>query len=171
MSKVKLCQAVNSYKQERAFVFCCFNKNYKISPQEFDIWMRLLDRIKDSVLWLLRSNKRAEGNLRKEAEKRGIHHERLIFANKLIQDEHLARQRLADLFIDTFNVNAHTTGSDALWTGLSVVTKQGQDFAARVAASLLTAIGLPELITQTGDEYEALTLPAMESEARAGSPR
>jgi len=141
---------------EQAFVFCCFNHNYKISPQEFDIWMRLLDRIKGSVLWLLRSNKWAEMNLRKEAEKHGINPERLIFANQVNQNEHLARQRLADLFIDTFNVNAHTTASDALWAGLPVVTKQGQGFAARVAASLLTAIGLPELITRTDEEYEAL---------------
>jgi len=134
----------------------CFNNNYKISPQEFDIWMRILDSVKGSVLWLLRSNKWAERNLRKEAEKRGINHERLIFANQVNLDEHLARQRLADLFIDTFNVNAHATYSDALWAGLPVVTKLGQGFAARVAASLLTAIGLPELITETEEEYEAL---------------
>jgi protein O-GlcNAc transferase len=143
---------------EQGFVFCCFNNKYKISPQEFDIWMRLLDNIKGSVLWLLRSNKWAERNLRKEAKKRGINPERLIFADKLSQDEHLARQRLADLFIDTFNYNAHTTASDALWAGLPVVTKQGQGFAARVAASLLTAVGLPELITQTEEEYEALII-------------
>ena len=141
---------------EQAFVFCCFNNNYKISPQEFDIWMRLLDRVKGSVLWLLQSNKWAKMNLCKEADKRGINPERLIFANRVNQDEHLARQRLADLFLDTFNVNAHTTASDALWAGLPVVTKQGQGFAARVAASLLTSVGLPELITNTDEEYEAL---------------
>jgi len=141
---------------EEAFVFCCFNNNYKISPQEFDIWMRLLDRVKGSVLWLLRSNNWAVMNLRKESEKRGINPERLIFADKMSQDEHLSRHKLADLFLDTFNVNAHTTASDALWAGLPVVTKQGQGFAARVAASLLTAVGLPELITKTEEDYEAL---------------
>jgi len=143
---------------QKAFVFCCFNNNYKISPQEFDIWMRLLNKVDGSVLWLLRSNKWTEINLRKEAKKRGINSERLIFANKLSQSEHLARQRLANLFLDTFNVNAHTTASDALWAGLPVVTKQGHGFAARVAASLLTAVGLPELITDTEEDYEALAL-------------
>ncbi len=141
---------------EQAFVFCCFNNNYKISPQEFDIWMRLLKRVKGSVLWLLRSNTWAEINLHNEAEKRGITPERLIFADKMPPSDHLARHRLADLFLDTFNVNAHTTASDALWAGLPIVTKQGQGFAARVAASLLTAIGLPELITKTEEDYEAL---------------
>jgi protein O-GlcNAc transferase len=140
------------------FVFCCFNNNYKISQKEFDIWMRLLGRVEDSVLWLLKSNKWAEQNLKREAEARGISAERLIFAEKVTQDEHLARQKLADLFLDTFNYNAHTTTSDALWAGLPVVTKLGEGFAARVAASLLTAIGLPELITESEEAYEALAL-------------
>jgi predicted O-linked N-acetylglucosamine transferase (SPINDLY family) len=143
---------------EKSFVFCCFNNNYKISPAEFDIWMRILNKVDGSVLWLLRSNKWAEGNLRKEAVERGIDPSRLIFAPKLPHSEHLARHRHADLFIDTFNVNAHTTASDALWSGLPVVTKQGKQFAARVAASLLTAIGLPELITETEEHYEQLIL-------------
>jgi predicted O-linked N-acetylglucosamine transferase (SPINDLY family) len=144
---------------EEAFVFCCFNNNYKISPREFDIWMRLLDRVEGSVLWLSRSNKWAEENLLAQAQSRGINAERLIFAGRLDQiADHLARLRLADLFLDTFNYNAHATASDALWTGLPIVTKPGKGFAARVSASLLTAIGLPELITQTEAEYEALAL-------------
>ena len=141
-----------------AFVFCCFNNNYKISPAEFDIWMRLLRKVEGSVLWLLRSNKWAEKNLKQQAEARGISSERLVFADKLPQAEHLARQRLADIFIDTFNYNAHTTASDALWVGLPVVTKLGEGFAARVAGSLLNAVGLPELITTTEKDYEDLII-------------
>ncbi len=140
------------------FVFCCFNNNYKISPKEFDIWMRLLGRVESSVLWLLKSNKWAEQNLKRAAESRGISAERLVFAEKVPQAEHLARQKLADLFLDTFNYNAHTTASDALWAGLPVVTKLGEGFAARVAGSLLTAIELPELITKSEEAYEALAL-------------
>jgi predicted O-linked N-acetylglucosamine transferase (SPINDLY family) len=140
------------------FVFCCFNNNYKISLKEFDIWMRLLGKVESSVLWLLKSNNWAEQNLKREAEARGISSERLVFAERVPQAEHLARQKLADLFLDTFNVNAHTTTSDALWAGLPVVTKLGEGFAARVAGSLLTAIGLPELITQSEEAYEALAL-------------
>ena len=141
---------------EDGFVFCCFNQNYKIGPREFDIWMRLLAQAEGSVLWLLRSNPWAEVNLRKEAEQRGIAPSRLVFAEKLPQDEHLARHKHADLFLDTFNVNAHTTTSDALWAGLPVVTSAGRQFAARVSASLLHAIGLPELVTESDEAYEAL---------------
>jgi protein O-GlcNAc transferase len=143
---------------ESGIVFCCFNNSYKISREEFNIWMRVLGKVQGSVLWLLKVNKFAEENLRKEAEKRGISGDRLVFAEKLPQGEHLARQRLADLFLDTFNYNAHTTASDALWAGLPVVTKLGKGFAARVAGSLLNAIGLPELITETIEDYEALIL-------------
>jgi predicted O-linked N-acetylglucosamine transferase (SPINDLY family) len=143
---------------EGAFVFCCFNQNYKISPQEFDIWMRVLGKVEGSVLWLLKSNKWAEANLLSEAEGRGIDPSRLVFAERLPQSEHLARHKHADLFLDTFNYNAHTTASDALWAGLPVVTKQGKQFAARVGASLLTAVGLPELITESEDDYERLIL-------------
>ena len=143
---------------ENGFIFCCFNSNYKISPSEFDIWMRLLKETKGSVLWLLRSNQWTESNLRTEAESRGISANRLVFAKPIPQAEHLARLRLADLFIDTFNINAHTTASDALWAGVPVITKLGKGFAARVAGSLLTAIDLPELITETEQEYEALIL-------------
>ena len=143
---------------ENGFIFCCFNSNYKISPSEFNIWMRLLTEVKGSVLWLLRSNQWAERNLRVEAENRGISATRLVFAEPIPQAEHLARLKLADLFIDTFNVNAHTTASDALWAGLPVITKLGNGFPARVAGSLLTAIDLPELITENEQEYEALIL-------------
>ena len=140
------------------FVFCCFNKSYKISPAEFNIWMRLLSKVDGSVLWLLKSNRWAEQNLQKEAEKRGVKKDRLVFAKMLPQDEHLARHKHADIFIDTFNYNAHTTGSDALWAGLPVVTKMGLGFAAQVAGSLLNAVGLPELITKNEQDYEALIL-------------
>ncbi|MBT5798693.1 MAG: tetratricopeptide repeat protein, partial [Alphaproteobacteria bacterium] len=125
------------------FVFCCFNNSYKISPTEFDIWMRLMAKVDGSVLWLLKSNKLVKENLMKEAEARGISGDRVIFAEKVENSEHLARHRLADLFLDTFNYNAHTTASDALWAGLPLVTKLGKGFAARVAGSLLNAVGLP----------------------------
>ncbi|MDC1087326.1 tetratricopeptide repeat protein [Alphaproteobacteria bacterium] len=141
---------------EVGFIFCSFNNNYKINRAEFDIWMRLLHKIEGSVLWLLKSNKWAEDNLKKEAQNRGIDQNRLIFAEKLSQEEHLARHKLADLFLDTFNVNAHTTASDALWSGLPVVTKLGKGFAARVAGSLLNAVGMPELITENEKDYETL---------------
>ena len=143
---------------ENSFVFCCFNSNYKISSVEFDIWMRLLNKVEGSVLWLLKSNQTAEQNLKKEAEKRGVQKDRLVFAEKLPLDEHLARHIHADLFVDTFNVNAHTTASDALWAGLPVVTKLGQSFVARVAGSLLNAVGMPELITENEIDYEELIL-------------
>ena len=143
---------------ETGFVFCCFNNNYKITPKVFDVWMRLLERVDDSVLWLLQDNAAAARNLRREAERRGVAAWRLIFAARMKQDEHLARQRLADLFLDTLPVNAHTTASDALWAGLPVVTSLGSAFAGRVAASLLNAVGIPELATHSLDEYEALAL-------------
>ena len=143
---------------DHAFVFCCFNNNYKISSREFDIWMRLLIKVEGSVLWLLKSNKWAEQNLKQQAAAIGVSAERIIFAERLPQAEHLARHRLANLFLDTFNYNAHTTASDALWAGLPVVTKAGQGFAARVAGSLLNAIGLPELVTNAERDYEELAL-------------
>ena len=140
------------------FVFCCFNNNYKISPKEFDIWMRVMAKVEGSVLWVLKSNKWAKQNLKREAEARGINGDRVIFAEKVENPDHLARHRLADLFLDTFNYNAHTTASDALWAGLPLVTKLGEGFAARVAGSLLSAVGLPELITHDEKAYEALIL-------------
>jgi predicted O-linked N-acetylglucosamine transferase (SPINDLY family) len=154
-----------------SFVFCCFNNNYKISRREFDIWMRLLGKVEGSVLWLLNSNEWAKTNLQKEAEKRGIDSSRLVFAAVLPHAEHLARHKHADLFIDTFNYNAHTTASDALWSGLPIVTKQGKQFAARVCASLLTAVGLPELITHSDTEYERLILELATDPERLGAIR
>ena len=139
---------------ETGFVFCCFNNNYKILPATFDIWMRLLKRVEGSVLWLLADNPTAERNLRREAEVRGVAESRLLFAQRLPLPEHLARHRCADLFLDTLPCNAHTTASDALWAGLPLLTCRGESFAGRVAASLLTAIGLPELIARTPEEYE-----------------
>ncbi len=141
-----------------AFVFCCFNNNYKITPDTFDVWMRILKQTEGSVLWLLEGNPTVVHNLGKEAEARGVRRERLIFAGRMPLAEHLARHRLADLFLDTLPYNAHTTASDALWAGLPVLTCVGKAFASRVAASLLNAIHLPELITQTQPDYEALAL-------------
>jgi len=143
---------------DEAFVFCCFNNNYKITDVEFDIWMRLLMKVKGSVLWLRRSNEQSDKNIMTAAQKRNIDSSRLVFADKLPMDEHLSRHKLADLFIDTFTFNAHTTTTEALWAGLPVVTKQGQGFAARVAGSLLNSIGLSELITSSESEYESLIL-------------
>lgn len=140
------------------FVFCCFNRNDKIRRPIFDIWMRLLAAVPGSVLWLMRDNDGAERNLRQEAAARGLDPVRLIFAGRTSLEDHLARHRLADLFLDTLPYNAHTTASDALWAGLPVVTCQGQAFAGRVAASLLNAIGLPELVTHNLADYEALAL-------------
>lgn len=143
---------------EEGFVFCCFNNNYKITPDMFDIWMRLLHKVADSVLWLLEDSPEAAKNLRKEAKARGIADNRLVFAPRIELGDHLARHRLADLFLDTLPCNAHTTASDALWAGLPLLTSLGETFAGRVAASLLDAIGLPELITHSHAEYEALAL-------------
>jgi predicted O-linked N-acetylglucosamine transferase (SPINDLY family) len=143
---------------EHGFIFCCFNNNYKILPATFEGWMRILKAVEGSVLWLLQDNAWATENLKKEAEKQGIALDRLVFAERLPLSEHLARHRLADLFLDTFPYNAHTTTSDALWSGLPVLTKMGKSFASRVAASLLNAVGLSELITSTQEEYEALAI-------------
>jgi predicted O-linked N-acetylglucosamine transferase (SPINDLY family) len=143
---------------ERGFVFCDFNNNYKITPQFFDVWMRLLRACDGSVLWLLRDSKRAEMNLRNEAAAREVDPSRLVFADRLPLDQHLARHRLADLFLDTLPYNAHTTASDALWAGLPVLTCLGETFPGRVAASLLQAVGLPELVSRNLEEYEQLAL-------------
>jgi predicted O-linked N-acetylglucosamine transferase (SPINDLY family) len=143
---------------EDAFVFCCFNNNFKIAPEVFDCWMRILKRVDNGVIWLFEGNTKATSNLRKEAEIIGVHPERLIFAKPMPLSEHLARHRLADLFLDTLPYNAHTTASDALWTGLPVLTHIGETFAGRVAASLLNAIGLSELVATTPQAYEALAI-------------
>ncbi len=143
---------------DEGFVFCCFNNNYKIAAPVFDVWMRLLHAVKGSVLWLLADNASASTNLRKEAAARGIDPARLIFAERLPSEDHLARHRLADIFLDTLPYNAHTTASDALWAGLPLLTCCGETFVGRVAASILNAVDLPELITRSLDEYEALAL-------------
>jgi predicted O-linked N-acetylglucosamine transferase (SPINDLY family) len=144
---------------EQGLVFCCFNNTYKLNPQLFDSWMRILAQVTDSVLWLSAANATAMDNLRREAENRGIAAERLIFAQRLpLMADHLARLQLADLFLDTLPYNAHTTSSDALWAGLPVLTCKGESFAGRVAASLLTAIKLPELITDSPAAYETLAI-------------
>ena len=139
---------------EKGFVFCCFNNNYKITPPVFDVWMRLLRENEGSVLWLLEGNDSVKRNLSAEAEKRGIAADRLVFAPRIDLADHLARHRLVDLFLDTLPCNAHTTASDALWAGLPVLTVTGTTFAGRVAASLLQAIGLPELVAESLAAYE-----------------
>ncbi len=141
-----------------AFVFCCFNNNYKSGPVMFDRWMRILRRVENSVLWLFEDNASAANNLRREAGARGVNPERLVFSKLVSLPDHLARHRLADLFLDTLPYNAHTTASDALWTGAPVLTQVGETFAGRVAASLLQAIGMPELITSTPKAYEELAV-------------
>jgi predicted O-linked N-acetylglucosamine transferase (SPINDLY family) len=143
---------------EKGFIFCSFNNSYKILPETFEVWMRILRNLDHSVLWLLEDNAIASKNLRAEAKKRGIDPSRLVFAARLPSADHLARHAHANLFLDTFPYNAHTTASDALWAGLPLITLQGQSFASRVAASLLSAIGLPELITKTPEEYEKLAI-------------
>jgi predicted O-linked N-acetylglucosamine transferase (SPINDLY family) len=143
---------------DAAFVFCCFNNTRKITPQIFGIWMRILRATENSVLWVYEANPTASANRRREAEKHGVSSRRLIFAPKTGLADHLARQRLADLFLDTLPYNAHTTASDALWAGLPVLTCLGETFAGRVAASLLKAVGLDELVTHSLNEYEALAL-------------
>jgi len=143
---------------ENAFVFCCFNSCYKILPETFDAWMRILNSVDDSVLWLLEDDPLATENLKREAEKRGISEHRMIFAKRMPLPEHLARHRQADLFLDTFPYNAHTTASDALWSGLPVLTLMGESFASRVGASLLHAVGLPELVTNSRGDFESLAI-------------
>ena len=144
---------------QSGFVYCCFNNSYKITADFFDVWMRLLKAVDGSVLWLRRDNEIAEQNLRREAETRGINPTRLVFASRVpLAEDHLARYRIADLFLDTLPYNAHATASDALWVGLPVLTCCGASFAGRVGASLLNAIGLPKLVTYNLQEYEALAL-------------
>jgi protein O-GlcNAc transferase len=155
---------------EDGFVFCSFNNPYKIGPKIFKLWMRLLRATPNSVLWLSETNPIALNNLRREAERCGISLRRLIFAPKIPENsDHLARQRLADLFLDTLPYNAHTTASDALWAGVPVLTCLGETFAGRVAASLLRAIGLPELITTSPEDYEALALSLAGDPSRLAS--
>lgn len=143
---------------ENGFVFCCFNNNYKITSEVFDVWMRLLRAVDGSVFWLLEDNQTARKNIMREADARGVAPERLIFASRVPMDEHLSRQRLADLFLDTVPVNAHTTASDALWADLPILTCKGNAFVGRVASSILHAVELPELVATNLREYESIAL-------------
>ena len=143
---------------ENGFVFCDFNNSFKITNQEFDIWMRLLAEVKESVFWLMESNEWSKRNLKFEAVKRGISADRLVFAKNLPINAHLARLKHADLVLDTFNFNAHGTAVDALWVGVPVLTKMGKSFTSRLAGGLLKALDIPELITHSEHEYESLAL-------------
>ena len=139
---------------EDAFVYCCFNASHKIDPVTFSVWMDILKATTNSALWLLGKNRRVINNLREAADDKGVDPERLVFAQALPKAEHLERHRLADLFLDTFIYNAHTTASDSLWAGLPVLTCCGESFPARVCASLLYAIGLPELVTHDSEAFK-----------------
>lgn len=154
------------------FVFCCFNTSYKIMPQTFSSWMRILARVERSVLWLAQNNPVAVGNLQREARSRGIDPSRLIFANRIpAPSRHLARLRLADLFLDTLPYNAHATAIDALWAGVPVLTRIGRSFAGRVAASLLRSIELPELVTTSVEQYEDLAVELAKDSKLLGAIR
>ena len=156
---------------EDAFVFCSFNNSYKITPEFFQAWMRLLAGVPGSVLWLLDDNPSARRNLQQSARASGADPGRLVFAERVPHADHLARHRLADLFLDNLPCNAHTTASDALWAGLPVLTCAGSTFAGRVAASLLLAVGLPELIAPNLQRYEALALELARDPARLAACR
>jgi len=148
-------------------VFCCFNNTYKLNPSVFECWTRILNRVEGSVLWLSATNATAADNLRKAASAKGVDPNRLVFAKRLPSSaDHLARHRLADLFLDSLPYNAHTTANDALWSGLPVLTQIGETFAGRVAASLLNTVGLPELIKQTQEEYEKAAIELATDPAR-----
>ena len=143
---------------QSAFVYCCFNNSYKITPHTFDGWMRILKQVQGSVLWLIEDNPSSVANLQLEAQRRGVNRDRLIFAQKIPLPDHLARHQAADLFLDTLPYNAHTTASDSLWAGLPLITCSGESFASRVSASLLTALNLPELIASSQPDYETLAV-------------
>jgi predicted O-linked N-acetylglucosamine transferase (SPINDLY family) len=154
---------------DNSFVFACFNNSYKITPSTFDLWMRILKKVDDSILWILADNTLAQENLIKEATSRGVDSSRLVFADRLELSEHLARQKLADLFLDTSPYNAHTTCSDALWAGLPVITLMGSTFPGRVSASLLNAVGLGELVTFSSEEYESLAIDLAKNPEKLGA--
>ena len=153
------------------FVFCCFNNSYKIMPPVFAAWMKLLREIPQSALWLLEDSAEAKRRLQQAAQAAGVDAARLVFAARVAPAEHLARHRLADLFLDTLPYNAHTTASDALWAGLPVLTCVGNTFAGRVAGSLLRAVGLPELVTRSLHEYETLALELARNPGRLADIR
>lgn len=154
---------------ETGFVFCDFNSCYKITPEAFALWMRILSQVEGSVLWLYEAFSETAANLKREAEKHGIAPERLIFAPPVLMAEHLQRYALADLVLDTFPVGGHTTTSDALWCGAPVLAMAGEHFAGRVAASLLHAVGLPELVTTSLEEYEKLAVDLARDKKRAAA--
>lgn len=156
---------------EDAFVFCSFNNSYKLNATMFDVWMSLLQKVPDSVLWLLVPTSACRENLRRDAAIRGVNPDRLVFARRQPLSEHLARHRLADLFLDALPCNAHTTASDALWAGLPVLTAMGETFSGRVAASLLTAIGLPELVTRNLEDYAQTALALAQDKTRLADLR
>ena len=143
---------------DTGFVFCCFCLPNKITPAMLDLWCRLLRNVPESQLWLLQSNSVTQHNLRREAAARGIAPERLVFAPPLPLAEHLGRLQLADLALDTFPYTSHTTASDALWAGVPLITLMGDTFVSRVAASILHAAGLPQLVTRSADSYVRLVL-------------
>jgi predicted O-linked N-acetylglucosamine transferase (SPINDLY family) len=140
------------------FIFCCFNNSWKILPEMFYSWIRILHTVPNSVLWLYEDNPLATENLKLEASKKGLSKDRLVFARRMPNAQHLARYELANLFLDTSPYGAHTTASDALWAGLPVLTRLSESFASRVASSLLRAIGLPELITESLKDYESMAI-------------
>lgn len=151
---------------EEAFVYCAFNNNYKITPEVFDVWMRILCRARNSVLWIATDSAEVRANLTTEARSRGVEAERLVFADRAFPAEYLARYQVADLFLDTLPFNAGTTGSDALWAGLPLLTCSGRTFASRMAGSLLSAVDLPELITHSLQDYEDLAVALASDRAR-----
>jgi predicted O-linked N-acetylglucosamine transferase (SPINDLY family) len=156
---------------ERGFVFCSFNNSFKLNPPLFDVWMRILRQVDESVLWLLDANEAVRPNLCAEAERRGISRDRLVFAPRLDLEAHLARHHAADLFLDSLPMNAHTTASDALWAGLPILTCAGRTFESRVAGSLLYAIGLPELVTTSVAAYEARAVELARDSAQLATLR
>jgi predicted O-linked N-acetylglucosamine transferase (SPINDLY family) len=139
-------------------VFCNFNQSYKLTPGVFASWMRILSRVEGSVLWLLEGPAPYAGNIARHAKMHGVSPERILFAPDRPTDQHLARMQLADLFLDGLPYNAHTTGSDALWAGVPLLTRRGTAFPGRVAASLLHAAGLPELVTENAQAYEDMAV-------------
>jgi len=154
---------------DHALVFCCFNTCYKLLPEIFDIWMRLLQAKEDSVLWLIENNATATANLRREAQKRGVSSERLIFSPTLPLPDHLARHRQGDLFLDTLPYNAGMTAASALWAGVPVLTCLGVNYVGRMAGSIVRAVGLPELVTASLEDYEALALKLAREPSLLGS--
>jgi predicted O-linked N-acetylglucosamine transferase (SPINDLY family) len=150
-------------------VFAVFNNNHKISPEMFGTWLRVLQQVPSSVLWLLADNRWAEANLKAAAQAAGIASERLIFAPRVAPPDYLARFALADLVLDTFPYNAGTTASDCLWAGAPILTLSGRSYISRMCGSLLTAVGLPDLITETLADYERLAVQIGRNPARAAS--